>query len=353
LFIGCQPLYGLHLVLVLSICIPCKLDAVVAYLCANISNPLVAPFLIVAEIEAGSLLMTGQLAAFSLEQARATGALGFAEQLVVGALSLGAALALIGFSIAWLLPRSRASETPESDTESVLLESALLRTRNRYAKAPRGDRYYVAGKLAVDPIFPLVASLSGDFGAVLDLGCGRGQLGLLLLELGRARSLVGVDADARKVEVARAAGPEADFRVGDAAYAELPGADTILLVDVLHYLPREEQDALLRATAARLPHGGRLLVRELDAELGARSGVTRSFEWISRKTGLNRGRATHYRAARELTRVLERAGLSCSVHGASERTPFGNVLIVAGGSPTAKLERSASAPSTLINAVKA
>jgi hypothetical protein len=33
-----------------------------------------------------------------------------------------------------------------------------------------------------------------------------------------------------------------------------------------------------------------------------------------------------------VTQLLERAGLPCSVQGASERTPFANVLIVAGGS---------------------
>jgi 2-polyprenyl-3-methyl-5-hydroxy-6-metoxy-1,4-benzoquinol methylase len=203
--------------------------------------------------------------------------------------------------------------------------------------------------LLLDPVFALIAALDGSFGRVLDVGCGRGQLGLFLHELGRATALTGIDSDARKIEVARGAFPQAEFLVRDAARVELPPADTILLVDVLHYLPPAEQDALLTAAARAVTPGGRVLVRELDAERSPRSAVTRFFEWWGRRIGLNRGRATHYRSASELTRLLERAGLSCSIQGASERTPFANVLIVAGGSlfQGAPLAPALGAPPTL------
>jgi uncharacterized protein (DUF2062 family)/2-polyprenyl-3-methyl-5-hydroxy-6-metoxy-1,4-benzoquinol methylase len=328
LFIGCQPLYGLHFVLVLVVCLPLRLDGVLSYLAANISNPLVAPFLIFSEVEVGSLLLTGRFVAFDVEQARSTGAAGFAQQLFVGGLAVGAALALLGFVIAYAIGarrRDRSSEAPATNAT----QQALERTRARYAQVPHADRYYVAGKLAFDPVFDLIATQAGSFGRVLDLGCGRGQLSAFLLELGRASEVVGVDSDARKVEVARQAVPEAKLLVADAAGFELPIADTVLLVDFLHYLPRQEQDALLAAGARALAPGGRLLVRELDGDPSARSRITRFFEWCARRLGINRGRATHYRPASELTALLEGAGLNCSIQGASVGTPFSNVLIVA------------------------
>jgi SAM-dependent methyltransferase len=331
LFIGCQPLYGLHFALVLAVCLPLRLDSVLSYLAANISNPFVAPFLIFAEVEAGSFLLTGHWVAFDVDQARRTGAAGFAQQLLVGSLAVGAALALLGFLISYLLA-ARRHEGVSPRTSSLGAddsESARERTRARYAQAPRADRYYVAGKLAFDPVFSLLATQPGDFGRVLDLGCGRGQLSAFLLELGRASQVTGIDSDPRKVEVARRAVPEAELLVADAAAFELPVADTVLLVDLLHYLPREEQDALLSAGARALAPGGRLLVRELDGDPSARSQITRLLEWFARKLGVNRGRATHYRPARELTSLLEKAGLACSIQGASDGTPFSNVLIVA------------------------
>jgi uncharacterized protein (DUF2062 family)/SAM-dependent methyltransferase len=353
LFIGCQPFYGLHFVLVLAVCLPLRLDAVLAYLAANISNPLVAPFLIFAEVETGAYLSTRRFVAFDIGQARATGAAGFARHLLLGGVVVGALVALLGFGLGWLVAGRRKSRAEPAVDDAWPLTAAIERTRARYNGASLADRCYVAGKLSFDPVARLLAELGGSFGAVLDLGCGRGQLSLLLLELGRATQVVGLDADARKTDVARAAGPDATFRVADLAAGNLPRADTILLIDVLHYLPRPEQDALLLAAARALLPAGRLLVRELDADPSARSAITRGFEWCARKIGMNRGRATHYRPARELTALLERNGLACQVHGASERTPFANVLIVAGGSPSSNVERSVSAPSTRVSAAKA
>ncbi len=348
LFIGCQPLFGLHLVLVLAVCVPLKLDAVLAYLAANISNPLFAPLLMFSEVEAGAYLVNGHFAAFDIARARAVGAAGFAGYLFVGGLAVGTSLAVLGFALAWLIAKRRssvASALPAS------FESAKERTLLRYRHVAISDRYYVAGKLAFDPMFEPLARLT-KLGDVLDLGCGRGQLALLLLELGHATSVIGIDADSRKIEVARAAGPNTEFRVADVAHCDLPPADTILLIDVLHYLPLVEQDALLQRALRALAPAGRLVVRELDADPTANSATTRAYEWLVRKIGLNRGRATAYRPARELIAVLERAGLSCRVHGASD-TPFANVLIVAGGSPRVNVERSASAPSTRVSAAKA
>jgi len=351
LFIGCQPVYGLHFVLVLGVCLPLRLDAVLSYLAANISNPFLAPFLIATEVETGAYLTTGHFVAFDAAQAKAMGAAGFAQHLFVGSAVLGALLAGVGFAVAFLIAARRQVRRAIAETDPF--EVALGRTRARYDRAPRGDRVYVAAKLAFDPVCRLAAELDGSLGRVLDLGCGRGQLSLLLLDRGLAKSVIGFDSDARKIEVARAAGPEASFSVADLATMPLSPADTVLLIDVLHYLPAAEQDALLTSAARALAPGGRLLVRELDAGPSLRSALTRACEWLARKSGLNRGRASHYRPARELCAVLERAGLMCQVQGASERTPFANVLIVAGGSPRVQVELTASASSTRISAAKA
>ena len=56
--------------------------------------------------------------------------------------------------------------------------------------------------------------------------------------------------------------------------AAIPPADTVLLVDVLHYVSIEEQDAILDRAAAAVRPGGRLLVREADTERGLRSLAT-------------------------------------------------------------------------------
>jgi predicted RNA methylase len=82
----------------------------------------------------------------------------------------------------------------------------------RYASAATEARWYVATKLVTDPALDAITGLSGPFGCVVDLGCGFGQIGLALLELGRATSCLGIDSDEKRVWVARQAGGDAAER---------------------------------------------------------------------------------------------------------------------------------------------
>ena len=330
LFIGCLPVYGLHFVLCVLVCLPFGLDLVLAYLVANISNPLLAPFLITLEVEIGSLLTTGHHAAFTMKQAKQTGILGFVWQALVGSVVVGAAFGALGSGIAYFIASRRAGATADESEGERAIESAIERTVQRYRSGDRGDRIYVAIKLNTDPLTRLLAALPGDFGRVLDAGAGRGQFGLFLWELGRCTALQGFDADARKVAVAqRAAAGDAHYETQDALAFGERELDTLLLIDVLHYLPLPEQDDLLQRVARSVSRG-RIVIRELDAGPAARSAITRGFEWLAKVSGYNRGRAgRHYRPASEIVAQLTRAGFSGEVIGASEGTPFANVLIVA------------------------
>jgi len=320
LFVGCLPLYGLHLPLCLALCVPLRLDAVLAYLCANISNPFVAPFLLTLEVEVGSLLLTGQHAGFDVERARLTGVAGFALQAALGSLLVGAVLATCGAALAGsLVTRRRARREPG-------LAAAAKRTVGRYRGAARADRMYVAAKLASDPIAGELARL-GWLGDVFDAGSGRGQLGLLLVELGAVRSVFGIDWDERKVEVARrAARDAARFEAGDLRNAELTAADTVLLFDVLHYLPAADQDRILGRLAACLRPGGRLVLRDVDgAERG--SWLGRAAERVAGALGYNRAARMHFRSAVALQEKLGELGLRCE--SITRQPTLGNVLIVA------------------------
>ncbi len=325
LFIGCLPLYGLHLPLCLGACLLLRLDAVVAYLAANVSNPLMAPFLLTAEVELGSLLLTGQHAAFDLERARRVGVSGFLAQAGIGSVGVGGLLALLGGLLVFALSarRSRA-KNPE-------LTAAVARTIARYAAAPIADRQYVAGKLRHDPVLARIVELKVELGVTVDAGAGRGQLALCLFELGLIERLSGFDLDARKVALAAAAAKgDAEFAVGDLGERELPEADSILLVDVLHYLPLLDQNALLRRAAAALRPGGRLLIRDADKKPGASSILTQALEYLATATRWHRSRSRLcFRPMVEVVRELESLGLDCQTRAAAQGTPLDNVLIVA------------------------
>lgn len=323
MFVGALPLYGLHFPLCAAICLPLHLDVLTAYIAANVSNPLVAPFLITAEVQVGALLLEGHFISFDVEQARTIGIAGFAAQAAVGSVVLGTVLAALSALVTLKVVRREATSRDRS------IDAAVTRTVARYASTPRPDRVYVRLKLQTDPVVEQLSALSSSFGDVLDLATGRGQLGLFLLELGAAKSLVGIDWDERKIAVARAAsGDDARMLTGDLRAEALPEADTILLIDVLHYLPGEEQDQLLERAAAALRDGGQLIVREVDPHRGLGSRIAIWAERVATKTRYNRGANLEFRSPAEIAERLSALGLRVRTER-DGRSPLENALIFA------------------------
>jgi 2-polyprenyl-3-methyl-5-hydroxy-6-metoxy-1,4-benzoquinol methylase len=195
----------------------------------------------------------------------------------------------------------------------------------------RAAHYYVRSKLKMDPVARALYDLGAadPYGAIADVASGRGQFGLLLRLAGSADAVVGFDWDAGKVATATAAAAELTdtrFAQGDVREVELPSSDTVLLIDILHYLTREEQDDLL-VRSARATRD-RVIVRDVDPDRGAASVFTQSWEWVTTTLGYNRGARVAPRSFDEITAVLESEGLTvsrelCSAKGMS------NVLLVA------------------------
>lgn len=216
-----------------------------------------------------------------------------------------------------------------SRERSAPLVRAVARTVARYESAPRSAKHYVAAKLRFDPVLDVISALGVHLGETVDAGAGRGQCGLCLAELGLISRLTGFDWDEKKVALANeAANGRGTYVEGDlATHVFDSDVDTVLLIDVLHYLSVAEQDQLLHRAFASLRPQGRLLIRDVNAE-GWQSVWTQMAERIGSALGINRARVLAFRSASEFSRVLEQLGASVSRHSASEG-PLTNVLLVA------------------------
>lgn len=217
--------------------------------------------------------------------------------------------------------------------------AAIERVAARYAGASRFDRGFVRGKLRGDPAVAAILDHAArhPFGHVVDLGCGRGQLGLLLLESGLASSVTGLDLDRAKIDRARAAAAAspsapARFAVADLAETAIPACDTALLVDVLVQMPEEAQESLLARTIAAARR--RILVRAFDPDQGWRSRFGLATERIRRIFGADPTCvAIAPRPIASLTAPLEAAGFRVSTAPCWGSTPLPNVLIAAERTP--------------------
>lgn len=203
---------------------------------------------------------------------------------------------------------------------------------DRVAARYRGitTRGFVRGKLKRDPVLPALLALP-SFGAVLDLGCGRGQLGLALLLAGHATAVNGLDLDAGKIAraTAAAAGLPARFDAADLATTPLPPCDTALVIDVLVQMPPAAQDALLARLAAAAPK--RIVIRAFDPDRGWRSAFGLAIDRLRRRLGGDLGLAGTV-APQPIARLrapLEAAGYAVTVTPCWAGTPLPNVLLVA------------------------
>lgn len=226
--------------------------------------------------------------------------------------------------------------------------SALLADAARpYIAAGASNRHFARGKLRFDPVFLGLLRLGvlPGRGTLLDLGCGRGLL-LSLLAAAHERfrrgqwptdlpppplglSLAGIELNPGHVETARRAlGQRAHVARGDVRGGGFPSCAAAVVIDVLLYLGRHDQERVLREAAAALEPRGVLLLREADAAAGPAFHATR---WSERALEIARGRPASrlcYRTAAEWKALLTSLGFSVGVEPMSAGTPFANVLFV-------------------------
>ncbi len=352
LFIGCTPLYGLHLPLCIVLARWLGLNRVKTYIAAHISTPVLMPFLLFFEVQTGKLVRGKPLLSIRPSQVPERWRWDAAHlsfwhwkswgDLLVGSVVLGIVLAAICGLVTFLLLR-RGQRPPE-------VEALIEATAHRYLDAGLVQCEIVRGKLRHDPVY--FALLRGgalpDSGKLLDLGCGRGIALALLAAAGDqgaragypegwrpppALQLAGIDADDRAAGVARCGlNGRAAIATADLLAVPLPQADAILLIDVLHYLPPAEQQRLLSRVAEALPPGGLLLVREADAAAGWRFQAIRFSERLMalcRRDWRQWRQGFHYRSQAAWTSLLTARGLLVKADPMGMGTPYANVLIAA------------------------
>ena len=212
------------------------------------------------------------------------------------------------------------------------IKAALRRTARRYRGCDRFTRVYVACKLRMDPVHAALLALgqAAPFGEVIDVGCGRGQVGVALLEAGLAQSVLGLDRDLAALAQLRLAASGLALRAehGDLAVRHaLAGADTMLLIDVLYQLPTEVQLTVLRHAAAAARR--RLIIRTADPAAGWRSAVSTGLERLGRRVWPTFGERVNPLPLVRLRMVLEGYGFSVAQTPCAQGTPLANVLLVA------------------------
>ena len=217
-----------------------------------------------------------------------------------------------------------------------------------YRAAGRFAWHFARGKLGHDPVFfgMLQRGLLPDQARILDLGCGQGLLAAFLLaardtaERGLwpagwpcaplPQSIRGIELMPRDVERARRAlGERGEFVLGNICDTDFGEADAVVILDVLHYIDRPAQEAVLDRVRTALRPGGVLLLRIGDAAAGLPFKIS---NWVDHVVTWVRGHrlgTLHCRPLQDWRSSLEQRGLSVETIPMHNGTPFANILLVA------------------------
>jgi 2-polyprenyl-3-methyl-5-hydroxy-6-metoxy-1,4-benzoquinol methylase len=198
----------------------------------------------------------------------------------------------------------------------------------------RWDQHYTRCKLRTDPVYAAVADeLAGSDLPVLDIGCGLGLLGHYLHACGLRLPVTGFDYDERKIRAANAMAARAgiatlSFHAGDARTGLPSFAGQVVILDILQFFQRAEQETLLAAAAARVAPGGRLVIRSGLRAPCWRYRVTVLADFFARAVCWMKAAPVCYPDAEQFQRVLSAAGLEVTIRPLWGSTPFHNHLIV-------------------------
>ncbi len=182
--------------------------------------------------------------------------------------------------------------------------------------------WYLRIKLMLEKNYQLIAGNAPRKGEILDLGCGYGFVSHMLALTSAERKITGIDYDEEKIRVAGGGflqPPGLIFEAADIRAYEFSPKDCIILSDVLHYIPREDQEKLLLKCMANLRPGGSIIVRDADVDRKTGHSRSRLTEFFSTGMGFNKtydkNHNLHFFSTEEIERMAVRGACSFEIIG--------------------------------------
>ena len=142
-----------------------------------------------------------------------------------------------------------------------------------YQDAPLKNRLICKYRELICPSRPILEHLSAS-DSVLDIGCGVGLMLMLAAEHGLMKTGHGIDLSQSAITTAQNASGKAKLKHGGhpdlyfdacADPKDWPEStyDTVLMIDVMHHIPPDQQAGFFAAAVTRVKPGGRMIYKDM------------------------------------------------------------------------------------------
>jgi 2-polyprenyl-3-methyl-5-hydroxy-6-metoxy-1,4-benzoquinol methylase len=197
---------------------------------------------------------------------------------------------------------------------------------NLYKPASLWESFYLKTRWRLCP-FELIESCMPSKGRILDFGCGYGMLSNLLAERSTERTVVGIDLNPKRMDVARRSvsnRKNIHFHLGDVGSLDFSPFDAAVMTDVLHHIRDDQVEILLGKVCRCLNEDGLLAILDVDRTPFWKFCVTYCIDSL-----LNPKDRLWYRPVRRIQEILNTAGLHAEkIIRADQGLPLADVLLL-------------------------
>jgi 1-acyl-sn-glycerol-3-phosphate acyltransferase len=194
--------------------------------------------------------------------------------------------------------------------------------------------WYLRIKLKIEKYYQPYNELIPREGKILDLGCGYGFMSYMLNLTAPLRKITGVDYDEEKIRVAMncfSKNENIDFICESVTTYSFLNQDAILLSDVLHYLPKANQEDLLMRCIEKLNPGGIILIRDADSKEKRRHKWTKLTEFFSTKMlvfnkTVDDSKVLYFTTLEDISKIVNRKGVKMEIIQEEKHTS--NFLVI-------------------------
>lgn len=184
-------------------------------------------------------------------------------------------------------------------TEYERLSDKYGRTYNHYFRDAIIKNYiykgpvlewYMRVKTRMDGYYDMWDRMIAGDAFITDVGCGYGQLSFMLGLLSKNRTVVGIDYDQSKIDLANNAflkTDRIDFRCADMRICDLPESDVFLFNDSLHYVQASTQEKILDNCLKNLKENGMIIVKDGDASNKHHDATIKTEIWSTKLIKFN------------------------------------------------------------------